>query len=146
MQFSFTTRTRRPPRDPVNAMLSFGYTLLGTLMESAILRVGLDPMLGVFHTPEYGRPSLMLDLIEEFRPVVVDALALRVVNRREVAAEDFEELMTRPSWPPSATSRRTGEGGATGLSGWGPPGAESSSEPGAGDSGKHTSTPFGSKP
>lgn len=91
-QFSFTTRTRRPPRDPVNAMLSFGYTLLGTLMESAILRVGLDPMLGVFHTPEYGRPSLMLDLIEEFRPVVVDALALRVVNRREVAAEDFEEL------------------------------------------------------
>jgi CRISPR-associated protein Cas1 len=91
-EFSFTKRTRRPPRDPVNAMLSFGYTLLGTVMESSVLRAGLDPMLGVFHTPEYGRPSLMLDLIEEFRPVVVDALTLRVVNRREVAAEDFEEL------------------------------------------------------
>jgi CRISPR-associated protein Cas1 len=90
--FTFTARTRRPPRDPVNAMLSFGYTLLGALMESAVLRVGLDPLLGVFHTPEYGRPSLVLDLIEEFRPVLVDALTLRVVNRREVAAEDFEEL------------------------------------------------------
>lgn len=90
--FSFTVRSRRPPRDPVNAMLSFGYTLLGALMESAVLRAGLDPMLGVFHTPEYGRPSLVLDLIEEFRPVVVDALTLRVVNRREVAREDFEEL------------------------------------------------------
>jgi CRISP-associated protein Cas1 len=90
--FSFTVRSRRPPRDPVNAMLSFGYTLLGTIMESAVLKVGLDPMVGVFHTPEYGRPSLILDLIEEFRPVVVDALALRVVNRREVTPEDFEEL------------------------------------------------------
>lgn len=90
--FSFTSRTRRPPRDPINAMLSFGYTLLGALMESAVLRTGLDPMLGVFHAPEYGRPSLVLDLIEEFRPVLVDALALRMVNRREVAPEDFEEL------------------------------------------------------
>ena len=90
-QFTFTTRTRRPPRDPPNAMLSFGYTLLGTVMESAVLRVGLDPMVGVFHSPDYGRPSLVLDLIEEFRPVVVDALVLRVMNRREVAPEDFEE-------------------------------------------------------
>jgi CRISPR-associated protein Cas1 len=60
-------------------------------MESAVLRVGLDPMVGVFHSPDYGRPSLVLDLIEEFRPVVVDALVLRVINRREVAPEDFEE-------------------------------------------------------
>jgi len=73
-------------------MLSFGYTLLGTVMEASVLRVGLDPMVGVFHTPEYGRPSLVLDLIEEFRPVVVDTLILRVVNRRQVAPEDFEEL------------------------------------------------------
>lgn len=90
--FAFTTRTRRPPRDPVNAMLSFGYTLLSMAMESLTLRVGLDPMVGVFHAPEYGRPSLVLDLIEEFRPVIVDALVLRLVNRREVVAEDFEEL------------------------------------------------------
>jgi CRISPR-associated protein Cas1 len=91
-QFLFTVRTRRPPRDPVNAMLSFGYTLLGMAMESLTLRVGLDPMVGVFHAPEYGRPSLALDLIEEFRPVMVDTLVLRLVNRREVATEDFEEL------------------------------------------------------
>lgn len=90
--FSFTGRTRRPPRDPINAMLSFGYTLLGTVMESAVLRVGLDPMVGAFHSPEYGRPSLVLDLIEEFRPILVDALVLRVINRKEVAVEDFEEL------------------------------------------------------
>jgi len=90
--FTFEKRTRRPPRDPVNAMLSFGYTLLGMAMESLTLRVGLDPMVGVFHTPEYGRPSLMLDLIEEFRPVIVDTLVLRLLNRREVAPEDFEEL------------------------------------------------------
>ena len=90
-QFAFGGRTRRPPRDPPNAMLSFGYTLLGTVMESAVLRVGLDPMVGVFHTPDYGRPSLVLDLIEEFRPVLVDSLVLRVINRREVAPEDFEE-------------------------------------------------------
>jgi CRISPR-associated protein Cas1 len=90
-QFSFAGRTRRPPRDPANAMLSFGYTLLGTVMEAAVLRVGLDPMVGALHAPEYGRPSLVLDLIEEFRPVVVDSLVLRVINRREVAPEDFEE-------------------------------------------------------
>jgi CRISPR-associated protein Cas1 len=72
-------------------MLSFGYTLLGTVMEAAVLRVGLDPMVGALHAPEYGRPSLVLDLIEEFRPVLVDALVLRVINRREVAPEDFEE-------------------------------------------------------
>lgn len=90
-QFAFTGRSRRPPRDPVNAMLSFGYTMLGIIMESAVLRAGLDPMLGAFHATDYGHPSLALDLIEEFRPILVDALALRLVNRREVAPEDFEE-------------------------------------------------------
>ncbi|MDR7491954.1 MAG: CRISPR-associated endonuclease Cas1 [Armatimonadota bacterium] len=90
-QFGFERRTRRPPTDPVNAMLSFGYTLLAMAVEAAVLRVGLDPMLGAFHTPEYGRPSLVLDLIEEFRPVMVDALVLRLVNRREVTPEDFEQ-------------------------------------------------------
>jgi CRISPR-associated protein Cas1 len=91
-EFRFEKRTRRPPRDPVNAVLSFGYTLLAMGMESLVLRVGLDPMVGVFHAADYGRPSLVLDLIEEFRPVLVDALALRLVNRRELAREDFEEF------------------------------------------------------
>jgi len=90
-RFSFRGRTRRPPRDPVNALLSFGYTMLAVGVEAAVLRAGLDPMLGAFHTPDYGRPSLVLDLMEEFRPVMVDPLALRLVNRREVAPEDFEQ-------------------------------------------------------
>jgi CRISPR-associated protein Cas1 len=90
--FSFDKRTRRPPRDPVNAVLSFGYTLLAMGMESFVLKAGLDPMVGVFHAPDYGRPSLVLDLIEEFRPVLVDSLALRLFNRRELAREDFEEF------------------------------------------------------
>jgi CRISPR-associated protein Cas1 len=90
-QFTFSRRSRRPPRDPVNAMLSFGYTMLGIIMESAVLRTGLDPMLGAFHGGDYGRPSLALDLIEEFRPILVDSLVLRLVNRREVVPEDFEE-------------------------------------------------------
>lgn len=91
--FSFRGRNRRPPRDPVNALLSFGYTFLLTTMESALLRAGLDPMLGALHSPEYGRASLALDLIEEFRPVLVDGLVLRVINRRELRREDFEEFV-----------------------------------------------------
>ncbi|MCU0242469.1 MAG: CRISPR-associated endonuclease Cas1, partial [Vicinamibacteria bacterium] len=68
--FAFARRSRRPPLDPPNAILSFGYVLLGSAMESLILRVGLEPLLGAFHSPEYGRPSLALDLIEEFRAPV----------------------------------------------------------------------------
>lgn len=98
-EFSFTERTRRPPRDPVNALLSFGYTLLLTTMEAAVLRAGLDPMLGTLHVAEYGRASLALDLIEEFRPLIVDALALRLVNRRELRREDFEEFIGEPDDP-----------------------------------------------
>jgi CRISPR-associated protein Cas1 len=90
-RFRFTARTRRPPRDPINALLSFGYTMLAVSVEAAVLRAGLDPMVGTFHTPDYGRPSLVLDLMEEFRPIVVDALALRLVNRREATPEDFEQ-------------------------------------------------------
>lgn len=110
--FSFTGRTRRPPRDPVNALLSFGYTLLATLVESAVLRAGLDPMLGALHAPDYGRPSLVLDLMEEFRPVLVDALALRLINRREIVPEDFEQ-------PPDQVEAvwSEGDGGAAGGAG-----------------------------
>ena len=88
--FQFTTRNRRPPRDPVNALLSFGYAVLGSIAETEVYRCGLDPMLGFLHQPAYGRPSLMLDLLEEFRPLI-DALVLRVVNRRQVAAKDFDQ-------------------------------------------------------
>lgn len=87
--FSFSRRTRRPPRDPVNACLSFGYTLLGTMAEGEAAAAGLDPMLGAFHQPEYGRPSLALDLIEELRSVIVDAVTLRLINRRQLVPDDF---------------------------------------------------------
>lgn len=88
--FSFNKRTRRPPRDPFNALLSFGYTmLLGTVM-TAVQVVGLEPYLGALHSPSRGRPSVGLDLMEEFRPILVDALAIRAVNRRQFLADEFE--------------------------------------------------------
>jgi CRISPR-associated protein Cas1 len=87
--FTFTGRSRRPPRDEVNACLSFGYTLLGTVVETEVLRCGLDPLIGFFHQPQNGRPSLMLDLLEEFRPLV-DGLVLRLLNRRQLGVLDFE--------------------------------------------------------
>ncbi|MBI4576711.1 MAG: CRISPR-associated endonuclease Cas1 [Planctomycetes bacterium] len=93
--FSFSVRTRRPPRDPVNACLSFGYTLLGVVTESIVLGAGFDPLIGFFHQPDYGRPSLVLDVIEEFRPLVVDHLVIRLVNRRQLAPEDFEHPAPR---------------------------------------------------
>jgi len=89
--FPFVKRTRRPPKDPVNAMLSFGYTLLSSDMESAILRVGLDPYIGYLHLVDYGRPSLALDIMEEFRPVIVDAMVLDLLNHGQIKKEDFEQ-------------------------------------------------------
>ncbi len=88
--FTFTCRTRRPPRDPVNAALSFGYALLTTQAETTVLQCGLEPMVGFFHQPAYGRPSLVLDLIEEFRPLI-DGLVLRMVNRRQLGPSDFQQ-------------------------------------------------------
>lgn len=88
-EFTFDGRNRRPPRDPVNALLSFGYAVLGSIAETEVYRCGLDPLLGFFHQPLYGRPSLMLDLLEEFRPVI-DTLVLRVVNRRQLGPGDFD--------------------------------------------------------
>ena len=82
--FAFTGRNRRPPRDPVNACLSFGYALLTAMVTNIAERVGLDPMVGALHDLDYGRPSLALDLIEEWRPVLVDSVVLRLVNRRQI--------------------------------------------------------------
>jgi CRISP-associated protein Cas1 len=88
--WKFTKRTRRPPRDPVNALLSLGYTFLGHAMTAALQVVGLDPFLGYFHQEEYGRPALALDLIEEFRAPLVDSLALTLVKKRLLQEHDFE--------------------------------------------------------
>lgn len=90
---SFETRSRRPPRDPVNALLSYGYTLLMHQCASAIQTVGLDPYIGFLHSSQYSKPALALDLMEEFRAPVVDSVALTLVNNRILQAGDFiEEL------------------------------------------------------
>jgi CRISP-associated protein Cas1 len=88
-EFQFTARIRRPPTDPVNALLSLGYALLRHDVQSAVNLVGFDPYLGYLHTQRYGRPSLALDLMEEFRPLVVDAVVLSSLNRRVVSVQDF---------------------------------------------------------
>lgn len=84
-----TGRNRRPPRDPVNAVLSLMYSLLTKELTVVLQAVGFDPMLGMFHTPRYGRASLALDLAEEFRPLVADSAALMAFNNGEVNAESF---------------------------------------------------------
>lgn len=88
--FSFTTRNRQPPRDPVNILLSLGYTILAARVESAIHQTGLDVALGSLHLPQNGKPALALDLMEEFRPCIVDSTALRCVNLRILRPDDFQ--------------------------------------------------------
>ncbi len=87
--WDFTNRNRRPPRDPVNALLSFGYALLTKECTVALLAEGLDPWWGFYHQPRHGRPALALDLMEEFRPLVVDSAVITAVNTGMVAAGDF---------------------------------------------------------
>jgi CRISPR-associated protein Cas1 len=87
--FTFKTRTRRPPLDEVNALLSFAYTLLAHDIRSALETVGLDPAVGFLHRDRPGRPGLALDLMEEFRPVIADRLVLSLINRRQVGKKGF---------------------------------------------------------
>ncbi len=88
---TFVRRRRRPPTDPVNAMLSLGYTLLLHQVSSAVQVVGLDPYVGFLHQPRYGRPALVLDLMEEFRPIIADSVVLNIVNHRILSNQDFHE-------------------------------------------------------
>lgn len=87
--FAFASRTRRPPQDNMNALLSFLYTLLANEVASALETVGLDPYVGFLHADRPGRPSLALDMMEELRPVLADRLALSLVNRRQIRGEGF---------------------------------------------------------
>jgi CRISP-associated protein Cas1 len=89
-EIRFSGRSRRPPLDPVNALLSFLYTLLTHDCRSAAEGVGLDPAVGFLHRDRPGRPSLALDLMEELRPILADRLALSLFNRRQLRARDFE--------------------------------------------------------
>ena len=88
--FRFNGRNRRPPLDPTNALLSFLYTLLVHDCRSALEGVGIDPCVGYLHTDRPGRPSLALDLMEEFRPFLADRLALSLINRQQLTANDFQ--------------------------------------------------------
>lgn len=87
---SSTRRTRRPPRDALNAALSFTYALVRAECASALEEVGLDPQVGFLHALRPGRPSLALDLMEEFRPVMADRLVLTLLNRLQLGPSDFE--------------------------------------------------------
>jgi len=87
--WEFQNRNRRPPRDPVNALLSFGYALLTKECTVALMGEGLDPWWGLYHQPRHGRPALALDLMEEFRPVVVDSAVITAINTGMVTAKDF---------------------------------------------------------
>lgn len=91
-EFAFSRRVRRPPTDPVNAMLSLFYTVLMMDCASALEGVGLDSYVGVLHTDRPGRRSLALDLMEELRPVMVDRFVLTAINNRMVSPEDFDVL------------------------------------------------------
>jgi CRISPR-associated protein Cas1 len=88
--FEFDHRTKRPPKDPVNAVLSYTYTLLSFEVLSEISRVGLDPYIGFYHSNKYGRPSLALDLMEEFRQIIADSTTLTLINKQMLSEKDFE--------------------------------------------------------
>ncbi|MHB1462691.1 MAG: type I-C CRISPR-associated endonuclease Cas1c [Armatimonadota bacterium] len=89
-EFSFNVRSRRPPRDRVNAMLSFGYALLHHDCMSAAESVGLDPQVGFLHALRPGRPALALDIMEEFRAIIVDRMVLNMINRKQIRPEHFD--------------------------------------------------------
>ncbi len=88
--FRFTTRSRRPPLDPANSMLSFGYTLLASSVMMAVETAGLDAYIGFLHQPIRNNPSLVLDMMEEFRAIIVDHLVLHLVDSGKITPDDFE--------------------------------------------------------
>lgn len=88
-RFEFTQRNRRPPTDPVNALLSYAYSLLARTWTVVLSAVGFDPYRGFYHQPRYGRPALALDMMEPFRPLVADSSVIQAINNGEVRPSDF---------------------------------------------------------
>ncbi len=88
-EFSANGRNRRPPRDPINALLSFCYAMLTKDLVAVALGVGLDAYLGIFHRSRHGRPALALDLAEEFRPLIADSTVVGLINNQEIGPNDF---------------------------------------------------------
>ncbi|MEN3008999.1 CRISPR-associated endonuclease Cas1 [Pseudothermotoga sp.] len=91
-QFKFEKRVAHPPKDPINAMLSLGYSLLYNEIEAALNAVGLDPYLGNLHTVDVSKKSLLFDLTEEYRCILVDSFVVNAINRNEFTIQDFEEV------------------------------------------------------
>ena len=106
--WSFRKRSRRPPGDPVNAMLSLGYTLLLHRFIAAVETVGFDPYRGFFHGIRYGRPSLALDLLEVFRSPIVDSLVLGLLGRRVFSPGDFEDVVSEDAGESHNANREAG--------------------------------------
>ena len=92
--FYFKGREKRPPKDPINAMLSYGYSLLTNEVVNELIRVGLDPYIGFLHSNVYGRPALALDLMEEFRSIIVDSTVLTMINKGMIEQDYFDSTLT----------------------------------------------------
>lgn len=90
-ELQFRKRSRRPPADPINSLLSLGYTLITNEIFSILSTVGFDPYIGYLHGIDYGRPSLTLDLVEEFRQPIIDKLTLQLINKKILNEKDFEK-------------------------------------------------------
>ena len=103
-KFDVNDRNRRPPRDPVNTVLSFAYALLTKELTIVLQAVGFDPMLGVFHCPRYGRPSLALDLAEEYRPLIADSVMITAFNNGELTSDSFLERAGAVTLTPAGRS------------------------------------------
>jgi CRISPR-associated protein Cas1 len=103
--FDFKTRNRRPPRDPVNALLSLAYSLLARDCTVAALAVGFDPYIGLYHQPRFGRPALALDVMEEFRPLIADSTVLTAINNRMIAPGDFVQAGDAVNLTPTGRKR-----------------------------------------
>jgi CRISPR-associated protein Cas1 len=103
--FNFNHRNRRPPTDPVNAMLSLAYSLLAKDCTLAALAVGFDPYLGFYHQPRFGRPALGLDLMEEFRPLIAESTVLSCINNRVITDKDFVKAGEAVNLAPAGRKR-----------------------------------------
>lgn len=105
IEFDLEGRNRRPPRDPVNALLSLSYALLTKELAHVSASAGLDPLLGFYHQPRFGRPALALDLMEEFRPIIGDSIVISAINTGVVEASDFVTHPTGVALRPPARRR-----------------------------------------
>lgn len=103
--FDFEARSRRPPTDPVNALLSFAYALLTRTFTITLSAVGLDPYRGFYHQPRYGRPALALDLMEPFRPLLADSAVIQAINNGEVQISDFVRTGSAAALKPEGRKR-----------------------------------------